>query len=913
MKYFILITIAFFCFSFQALGQSTRTTVTDKLDAKTEIKLRSGGTLIIDGYSVRYISNDPTLGDSSNIDLVTEAAVNAYVKAYVAAYGGGITDLSYTAATGVVANTNGTGFTIPLANGSTRGLMPSIAGLGGPGSIDPTVDKLLGWDDSAGSNMAPTINQAVQAATPGGYLNGTIGNAGIVDGSIVLADLAFTPWTATNDGAGSGLDADLLDGQSGAYYLGLSNHTGTLGSANGGTGLTTLGSALQVLRTNAGGTAMEWATPNNGTVTSVALSMPTGFSVGGSPVTSSGTLAVTTTLNGVIKGNGSGFTAGTVALGSEVSGILPLGGGGTGLSGYTAGDMLFYATGTSFNKLAIGTANQLLRTNAGSTAPEWFTPSYLTANQTITLSGDVTGSGTTAITTAIGTGKVTSTMILDGTIAAADLGQMGATSGQVMQWNGSAWVATTPSGVSGSGVASRLAFWDGVGSLSSNSNFKIDNINGRMIIGTASSASSLIHIGGAGASYPGIVEVAGNVSGKIMSIGGVLEITTGTGASWLGQGIRVDGINRMFRFIVSSSITTDSYMFQVESGGGVNFSSVTSGDIGFFNLTGGNFAPSANAVNYDFFRVSGVVNQTGTATGIASGINLQNTLTSVTGQWRGINIPQNNANAWGVYQSGSITKNYFNGNIGVGNTTASEKIDVTGNVKVSGAFYAADGSAGSPSYTFTNDLDVGFFRPTTNILAATVGGTEVVRWSAGQESNVLGSAAAPSYTFTGDLNNGWWSPAADVQAWSTGGTERMRLTSSALSIGTTAATWNVNIAGSFNSFLAAIAPNASGNAGWVLENSADANNSWMGYRDDTGIFALSHSTSQPFASETRVFEAIAEKISFKTNVINFENISATTASALSVVNGDIVYVNTTDATFTSVGFWGRENGVWVKL
>ena len=45
---------------------------------------------------------------------------------------------------------------------------------------------------------------------------------------------------------------------------------------------------------------------------------------------------------------------------------------------------------------------------------------YLTGNQTITLSGDVTGSGTTAITTAIGASKVTNTM-LAGSIAASKL------------------------------------------------------------------------------------------------------------------------------------------------------------------------------------------------------------------------------------------------------------------------------------------------------------------------------------------------------------------------------------------------------------------------------------------------------------------------------------------------------------
>lgn len=56
-----------------------------------------------------------------------------------------------------------------------------------------------------------------------------------------------------------------------------------------------------------------------GTVTSVALTMPSGFSVGGSPVTTSGTLAVTTTLNGLLAGNGSGFL---LATSGNVTGVF---------------------------------------------------------------------------------------------------------------------------------------------------------------------------------------------------------------------------------------------------------------------------------------------------------------------------------------------------------------------------------------------------------------------------------------------------------------------------------------------------------------------------------------------------------------------------------------------------------------
>ena len=41
--------------------------------------------------------------------------------------------------------------------------------------------------------------------------------------------------------------------------------------------------------------------------------------------------------------------------------------------------------------------------------------------------------------------------------------------------------------------------------------------------------------------------------------------------------------------------------------------------------------------------------------------------------------------------------------------------------------------------------------------------------------------------------------------------------------------------------------------------------------------------------------------------------TATQASAVIAEDGQILYVNSTDATFILVGFWGRENGVWVKL
>jgi len=74
----------------------------------------------------------------------------------------------------------------------------------------------------------------------------------------------------------------------------LTNVSGTLGTGNGGTGLTTIGTANQVLAVNAGGTALEFQTlATGGTVTSVAVSGSDGIEVdSGSPITSGGTIAL---------------------------------------------------------------------------------------------------------------------------------------------------------------------------------------------------------------------------------------------------------------------------------------------------------------------------------------------------------------------------------------------------------------------------------------------------------------------------------------------------------------------------------------------------------------------------------------------------------------------------------------------
>jgi len=121
------------------------------------------------------------------------------------------------------------------------------------------------------------------------------------------------------------------------------NVTWTLPSADG--------TSNQVLTTDGSGT-LSWSSPaGSGTVTSVGLSMPTGFSVSGSPVTGSGTLAVTTTLNGILKGNGSGFTTATASTDyapatTGTNAQLLANNGSGGFANVTVGSNLTLSAGT---------------------------------------------------------------------------------------------------------------------------------------------------------------------------------------------------------------------------------------------------------------------------------------------------------------------------------------------------------------------------------------------------------------------------------------------------------------------------------------------------------------------------------------------------------------------------------------
>jgi len=69
---------------------------------------------------------------------------------------------------------------------------------------------------------------------------------------------------------------------------------------------------------------------------------------------------------------------------------VPTGAGGTGLTSYTTGDLLYYASGSALSKLAIG-SNTAVLTSTG-TAPQWTAQSSLSVGTATNIAGGAAGS-----------------------------------------------------------------------------------------------------------------------------------------------------------------------------------------------------------------------------------------------------------------------------------------------------------------------------------------------------------------------------------------------------------------------------------------------------------------------------------------------------------------------------------------
>lgn len=160
----------------------------------------------------------------------------------------------------------------------------------------------------------------------------------------------------------------------------------------------------------------------------------------------------------------------------------------------------------------------------------------------------------------------------------------------------------------------------------------------------------------------------------------------------------------------------------------------TSGTKRLVDITAG-FNPASGTGIFAALSVSGIINQTGTASGNVKGIVIEPTLTGILGTYYALEIVANSTSAKGVYQSGSSTTNNFVGATGFGATTVpTDKVEITGNLALLTAgnkikiATGSNASAGQSGAMTAGSITISTTAVTSNSLIflthASIGGTQ---------------------------------------------------------------------------------------------------------------------------------------------------------------------------------------------
>jgi hypothetical protein len=196
--------------------------------------------------------------------------------------------------------------------------------------------------------------------------------------------------------------------------------SGTLPVANGGTGITT-GTSGGVLSFTAAGTIAS-----SGALTANALVLGGGAGVAPGVL---GSLGTTTTL---LHGNAAGApTFAAASLTADVTGTLPATNGGTGLSSFVTGDLIYASSATTLIGRAAVATGRYLRSAGAATAPVWSTlvlPNaattgdllYASATDTIVTLADV-AVGRYLRSGGVATAPLWSTLVLPNAATTGDL------------------------------------------------------------------------------------------------------------------------------------------------------------------------------------------------------------------------------------------------------------------------------------------------------------------------------------------------------------------------------------------------------------------------------------------------------------------------------------------------------------
>lgn len=437
----------------------------------------------------------------------------------------------------------------------------------------------------------------------------------------------------------------------------------------------------------------------------------------------------------IFSGNG-GVTVGPQTYQPAINGLTVKGNVGikTTSAPTNALEVVGTIVGTSL-KVTGGTVSQFLKANGTIDSSI-----YLTGNQNISITGDFTGSGTTAIAATLATvnsnvgtygsttmvpvltvnGKGLVTGITTTTIPVYTLAGLGGIS--LTSISGTAPLSYN----SGTGAFSIAAATNAVNGYLTSTDWNTFNDK---ISSQWTTLSSSIYFNTAGnvmigtSTNDGVnkLQVIGSakISGNITSTGSNFIVGTNAGKSLRTVDVTNTEVNSGVAWRITAGLTTEVGGSQIFFGNGNGARTPISGINSYMQINE-NFAPTSGTASYSMIELKNTFNQTGGANGITRSIYINPTLTA-TSDYRAIELTNNSG--YGIYASG-VVKNYFNGSLLIGSTTDDgvNKLQITGSliatsIKKSGGlasqYLMADGSVA------TNASDITTITATTYTLLAT--------------------------------------------------------------------------------------------------------------------------------------------------------------------------------------------------